>query len=391
MHPGVDLHVDERRRLLLEWYDTEARDLPWRRETTLYGTWIAEVMLQQTTVRAVMPRWPAFLARFPDVTTLAAAEESAVLAAWSGLGYYRRARLLHRAARQLSDHHDGRLPTSHDQWRALPGVGDYAAGAIASIGLGLPVAAVDANVRRVMTRWHCADSTEASGLKPASIGELARAHVVAARPGDWNQAVMDLGAGPCRAGEPNCRICPVRATCAAGRAGTAAMVPPPRSPVEVQPVLLSCLVLRGAERALLLPVAKAVVASVQGLGRPRRRDLAGLFTGMLALPSTPWYAAVAASGAATEPLVATWRLWLASLGAGTLPVSVAGTFRHAITVYRLRVVVMVVDWPEPLEIPTIAGAVWARLPALDQPLATPARRALDLAGKCAYPRLDNDL
>ena len=156
MHPTADQRLDERQRRLLVWYDAVARDLPWRRETTLYGTWIAEIMLQQTTVRAVAPRWSTFLERFPDVSTLAAAAESEVLAAWSGLGYYRRARLLHRAARELRDRHGGRLPTSHDQWRALPGVGEYTAGAIGSIGLGLPVAAIDANVRRVLTRWHCA-------------------------------------------------------------------------------------------------------------------------------------------------------------------------------------------------------------------------------------------
>jgi len=169
------------------------------------------------------------------------------------------------------------------------------------------------------------------------------------------------------------------------------MVPPPRAPAEVKPVLLSCLVLRRGGRVLFLPSAQAVVASARGLGRPRRRDLTGLFSGMLALPSTPWYVAAAVSAGGEESLVAAWRSWLTTLGAGAPSVTMAGSFRHAITVYRLRVVVAVVDWSEIGDIPSIAGTVWARLPALDQPLATLARRALDLVDKRPHPRLNNDL
>ena len=160
--------VTAMRRDLLAWYDAEARRLPWRERPSLYGTWISEIMLQQTTVATVIPYWERFMARLPDVGALAAADESEVLTLWSGLGYYRRARSLHQAARQIAADHAGRLPTDAVGWRALPGVGDYTAGAVASIGAGERVPAVDANARRVLTRWLC-DSEAAA----AELGESA--------------------------------------------------------------------------------------------------------------------------------------------------------------------------------------------------------------------------
>ena len=137
---------------LLRWYDNMRRPLPWREQPDLFGTWISEIMLQQTTVKAVIPYWHRFLARFPDVAALATASEEEILREWSGLGYYRRARLLHRAARLVMKERDGQLPRSRDEWLQLPGVGAYTAGAIASIALGEKVPAVDANVRRSVAR-----------------------------------------------------------------------------------------------------------------------------------------------------------------------------------------------------------------------------------------------
>jgi len=367
----------DRRRRLLRWYDEHARDLPWRRGTDLYGTWVAEIMLQQTTVAAVIPRWRAFLDRFPDVRALAAADEAAVLAAWSGLGYYRRARALHRAAREVVERLGGRLPDSREGWRALPGIGDYAAGAIASIGLGLPVPAVDANVRRVLTRWTYDDPEQVAELVPARLSELAAAHVPAARPGDWNQALMDLGAGRCRAGEPDCRGCPVLAHCAAGRAGTGGSVPPVVARSPVRPVVLGALVLRAGDAVLLLASEHATVARARGLGRARREGLTGLFRGMLNPPLTPWYDdRDGGTESADRAFERAWRGWLRGLGAVGLEPQPAGELKHAITVYRLRVLVSIADWPLATGSLDLPGAAWSTPQVGGEPISTLARKIM---------------
>lgn len=379
--PGAAV-IAARQVALLSWYDRAGRDLPWRRCPSLYGTWIAEMMLQQTTVVSVTGRWKAFLARFPDVTALAAAGESEVLAAWSGLGYYRRARHLHAAARLLAARFGGALPDTLAGWRALPGVGEYASGAIASIGLGLAVPAVDANVRRVLTRWTCADAHGAASLTGATLQALAACHVPTRRPGDWNQALMDLGAGPCRSGVPDCGACPVRSHCAAGLAGTATGVPPPPRRTAAIPVALGCLVLRSAGEVLLMPSQASVVTRLAGRGRPVRADMAGLFAGLLAVPATPWYPRDAAN-AGPEPRDAAsdgraWRRWLRGLGWRQPSLVVAGSFRHTITSHRLLVQVMVARWPGDLPRPTLDGSVWAAPEAAELPLATLARRAVEI-------------
>lgn len=361
-----DRIVRARQRHLLRWYDAQGRDLPWRRRPTLYGTWIAETMLQQTTVATVSGRWRAFLDRFCDASSLAEAAESEVLAAWSGLGYYRRARNLHRAARLLRDHHDGRLPRTVAGWRALPGVGDYAAGAIASIGLGLPVAAIDANVRRVLSRWHCADAAAANDLTVARVRALAEAHVSSARPGDWNQALMDLGAEHCRPGEAACTGCPVQRWCAAGLAGASAQVPAQKQRARPLAVTLGSLVLKHRDELLLLPSERAIVAAVGGLGRPVRRELGGLLAGLWSQPLTAWYAdplAPSHSGTtATRELAersgAAWRRWLRSLGWPQPRTTGVGMHRHAITTHRLRVHVSVAEWPPQRARPELPGAFW---------------------------------
>jgi len=376
-----------RRRHLLAWYDQQGRNLPWRRQTSLYGTWVAETMLQQTTVAAVQGRWEAFLAHFPDVQALAAASSDAVLAAWSGLGYYGRARRLHQAARWLVEHCGGRLPRTYDGWRRLPGVGDYAAGAIASIGLQLPVVAIDANVRRVLTRWHCSDPVTAAALTAARLQDLAQVHLSVDRPGDWNQALMDLGAGPCRAGRADCPRCPVRPWCAAGLAGTTDAVPAALPRAATQPVCLGALVLQDEQGILLLPSEQAVVTRPTGLGHPVRDDLSGLFTGLRGLPSTPWYAIREGSDPGTA-FQAAWRRWLRGLGWSRPLVTSRGWHRHTITVYRLRVEVTSAIWPSEVPLPDLDGAVWARLqgdrrpavqPLTEQPLASLARRSLERA------------
>ena len=220
------------RRRLLAHYDASARDLPWRRTDDPYAIWISEVMLQQTRVETVRERWSAFLARFPDVGSLARAREASVLKAWEGLGYYRRARNLRLAAKRLVAEHDGALPDDVDALRSLPGFGAYTASAVASIAFGRRTAVVDGNVQRVLARVlnEEADVTRAAGRR--SIQAAADALVPRARPGDWNQAVMELGATICGPRGPRCDACPIVADCSGHAAGRADALPvrPARGP-----------------------------------------------------------------------------------------------------------------------------------------------------------------
>ena len=193
---------------LLAWYDAHARDLPWRESRDPYRVWLSEVMLQQTRVAAVIAHYQEFLRRFPTVEKLARAREASVLAAWSGLGYYRRARMLHAAAKIVVRQRSGKFPSTAKELQELPGVGRYTAAAIASIAFGEPVAVVDGNVERVLQRL--------SGRRLAgedfwlrAEGELDRG-----RPGDFNQAMMELGATVCTPRGPACMACPVVEFCA---------------------------------------------------------------------------------------------------------------------------------------------------------------------------------
>ncbi len=198
---------------LLEWFDHNRRDLPWRRDRDPYRVWISEVMLQQTRVDVVIPYYERFLVRFPNVQALAAAETDEVLALWSGLGYYRRARQLHAAAREIANR--GLFPSSLEGLRSLPGIGAYTAAAIASIAFDVPEPVLDGNVERVISRL----LAEAGDVKTSAVRK--RLHVAAAelvdleRPGDSNQALMELGATVCLPRRPRCLFCPLVEGCAA--------------------------------------------------------------------------------------------------------------------------------------------------------------------------------
>jgi len=191
------------RHRLLVWFDQNQRSLPWRRDRHPYHVWVSEIMLQQTRVSAVIGHYRRFLQRFPTVEALAAAREGDVLAAWSGLGYYRRARSLHAAARQMVAR--GRFPATAEAWRALPGIGRYTAAAIASIVHDEPAAVVDGNVERVLARLF--------RRKPGDAWRLAEELLSPARPGDFNQAMMELGATVCLPQSPWCEACPVFLWC----------------------------------------------------------------------------------------------------------------------------------------------------------------------------------
>jgi len=201
--------VDEQafRTRLLAWYDRNARDLPWRKSCDPYRVWVSEIMLQQTRVAAVIEHYHEFLRRFPTVQKLAAAREASVLAAWSGLGYYRRARMLHATAKVISRERGGEFPKTADAWRELPGIGRYTAAAIASIAFGEPVAVVDGNVERVLQRMA---GQPISGEKVWAAAETLLDRM---RPGDFNQAMMELGATVCTPRAPACLTCPVVGLC----------------------------------------------------------------------------------------------------------------------------------------------------------------------------------
>lgn len=204
------------RRELLKWYARNRRDLPWRRNTDPYAIWVSEIMLQQTRVAVVVERYQAFMARFPTLVALALASEEEVLALWSGLGYYRRARMLHKAAQFVASQNQGNLPVRSEALRMLPGIGSYTAAAIASIAHGECVAVVDGNVERVLCRlagWQEGASRTGGAALKRKIEGLAAELVDPRQPGDFNQAVMELGATVCLPRNPQCLVCPISSHC----------------------------------------------------------------------------------------------------------------------------------------------------------------------------------
>jgi A/G-specific adenine glycosylase len=216
--------IETLRGRLLAWYGAHRRDLPWRApDADPYRVWLSEVMLQQTRVETVKPYYERWLRRFPTLPALAEAPLDDVLKAWEGLGYYSRARNLHRAVREVAEHHGGEVPDDPDAFRALPGVGRYTAGAVLSIAFGRPEPLVDGNVRRVFARWR--DEPEP---RDADLWALAEELVPGERPGDLNQALMELGATVCTPRAPRCPDCPVRDFCAAYAAGTQEERPLPK-------------------------------------------------------------------------------------------------------------------------------------------------------------------
>ena len=222
---------------LLQWYRENARVLPWRSDPTPYHVWLSEIMLQQTRVAAVLDYYRRFLAELPDVASLAAVEEDRLMKLWQGLGYYNRARNLQKAARQIMEDHGGVFPHTYEEIRALAGVGDYTAGAVASIAFGIPVPAVDGNVLRVTARVTGDDGDIMRPDTKARMGAALRAVMPVEAPGDFNQALMELGATVCLPnGAPLCERCPARAFCAARLTGRTGQLPvkTPKKPRRVE-------------------------------------------------------------------------------------------------------------------------------------------------------------
>ena len=211
--------------LLLDWYDANRRVLPFRGTRDPYAVWISEIMLQQTRTDTVSGYYTRFLNRFPNIAALAQADEQEVLKYWEGLGYYSRARNLHKAAQIMQREYGGRFPAAYEGIRALPGVGDYTAAAVASIAYRLPYPAIDGNLTRVLARVHgVREDVDRPSVKRRIRG-LGEAQIDRERPGDWNQALMDLGATICVPGTPDCARCPLQAQCDAYAQGDADQLP----------------------------------------------------------------------------------------------------------------------------------------------------------------------
>ena len=257
---------------LLGWYDNHGRhDLPWQHPRTPYRVWLSEIMLQQTQVRVVVPYFERFVTALPDVRALAAADLDQVLALWSGLGYYARARNLHAAARLCVEHHGGELPRDHLALMALPGIGRSTAGAILTQAWGDRHPILDGNVKRVLARYHGIDGWPGTPSVEKQLWLHAAAHVPEARLADYTQAQMDFGATLCTRFDPACILCPLQSGCAALRAGRVAELPTPKPGKPLPERIAVVLLARDPHSRVLL----------------QRRPAAGVWAALWSLPEAP--------------------------------------------------------------------------------------------------------
>jgi A/G-specific adenine glycosylase len=334
---------------LLKWWDAHRRDLPWRapagQRADAYAAWLSEVMLQQTTVASVTGYFQKFMARWPTVQALAAAPLDEVLSAWAGLGYYARARNLHACAKVVAEQYGGRFPQRAADLLRLPGVGPYTASAIAAIAFGEPCVAQDGNVERVVTRLFAVETPLPKAK--AEVARLTRAFLSLSRPGDFAQALMDLGAMICRPRAPDCACCPLSRRCVALGAGTPASFPvksrKPRKPHRRG----AAFVLRRGEHVLLC-----------------RRPAQGLLGGMCAFPTTPLHEDLAGTRQCGHaPVRAEWR-------------PLTGAVRHVFTHFSLELTVFVANGGvEPKE------GHWTPIERLaDEALPTLMRKVANHAG-----------
>ena len=340
---------------LLSWYDRHHRRLPWRmppdmirqgRRPDPYRVWLSEIMLQQTTVSAVKPYFDKFLDRWPTVEALAAAETDDVMKAWAGLGYYSRARNLKKCAEAVADHHGGRFPDTEEGLKALPGIGDYTAAAIAAIAFNRPAAVVDGNVERVVTRLRAIE-TSLPAAKP-EIRAAVEGMLPEARPGDFAQAMMDLGATICTPRRPSCILCPVAEQCVARTLNAQERFP-----------------LKAAKADKPLRQGAAFVAvRADGAVLLRQRPEKGLLGGMTEVPTSTWTARQdGETTAAAAPFPGPWKS--------------CGVITHVFTHFALNLSVFRAEVPG-LEAP--AGHWWSAPEELHgEALPTVMKKAIEAA------------
>lgn len=238
-------------RAVLNWYRDHQRQLPWRESADPYRIWVSEIMLQQTTVAAVVPYFQRFTDRFPDVASLATAEQDEVLRYWEGLGYYSRARNLHRAAQVIVNEHDGEIPSDASELQSLPGIGRYTAGAISSFAFKKPAPILEANTIRLYSRLMNLDLDPKTSVAQKLLWSFAELIVSPTEPADFNQAVMDLGSGVCRSQEPDCGSCPLTKWCGAFHAGSQARTPRESQKAAFSEITEVSVVIRGPKGLLL--------------------------------------------------------------------------------------------------------------------------------------------
>lgn len=342
------LHI---RRKLLRWYDRHRRDLPWRRTRDPYAIWIAETMLQQTQVKTVVPYYRRFLRALPTIAALDRASKKAVLALWSGLGYYRRAENLKKAARKVMREHGRKVPQEFDSLRALPGVGPYTAGAIISIAFNQPYAALDGNARRFLTRLFNVE-------RERDLSEIGQRFVLNSRPGRWNQALMELGATICTARDPSCPRCPLQELCAARRSGNFRLE---RSPSA-----------RRKTRKVEWPLAAIVK---KGKILLRLRPPGEILGGLWEVPG--------GAREKGETIRAALLRHLDGLGKAVRPGPCIGEIRHSITHHRIRAPLFAFVYPEhnKIHLPDSHWR-WLALSSLRRyPLSSLSLKAISLATK----------
>jgi A/G-specific adenine glycosylase len=297
---------------LLSWYGRVARDLPWRRTRDPYAIWVSEVMLQQTQVATVIPYYERWLERFPTVAALASSDEDAVLHAWQGLGYYSRARALLAGARAVVERHDGRIPRQLADLRALPGVGPYTAGAIASIAHGQRVALVDGNVKRVLTRLFALRGDPARAPLEKQLWALAEQLVPEGHASEFNQALMELGATVCTPKSPRCHECPVAKRCGALKLNLTETLPELAKRPPATRVRMAAGVVERSGKLLLVRVA----------------DDAARWAGMWQFPN-------AELSAGESPEAAARRAVRSQAGLDVLPRELVTVVKHGVTRYRI--------------------------------------------------------
>lgn len=263
------------RKKILDWYDKHRRVLPWRalkgEEPVPYHVWLSEIMLQQTTVQAVIPYFLKFVKKWPDVHVLANADNEAIMSYWAGLGYYARARNLHKCAKVVSDEYDGQFPSDQKELQSLPGIGDYTSAAIRSIAFNKPSVVVDGNIERVMARYHAVSDALPKGKKVLKAYAAAYSEGVEDRPGDYAQALMDIGATVCTPKSPSCAFCPVNDDCRAYGLGTAEAFPV-KAAKKAKPKRYGYVYIVKQDDKILL----------------QKREERGLLGGMFGLPTSDW-------------------------------------------------------------------------------------------------------
>ena len=326
------------RRRLLAWYRRHARDLPWRSDPTPYRVWVSEVMLQQTQVATVIDYYQRFLKSFPDVRALAEADPEALLSHWEGLGYYRRARSLHAAARQIVDLHDGEFPTTFDEVIALPGIGRYTAGAILSISGDKRLPILEGNTQRVFSRWRALESPPTERAATNVLWQVAEEMLPVKGAGAFNQAAMELGALVCSPTAPDCDHCPVSGQCRARQAGLQDVIPGKVSQVNYEDRTEYAIVIAQptevrarSSRAERRRVRRYLVRKL-----PEGRRWAGLWD----FPRTTEHS-FASVGAAADGLSA-------EVGVSFEVGSRIATIRHGVTRYRIELHVHEASWTDPV-------------------------------------------